>query len=57
MTHAELEAGTAAVRVAIDASGYGRWVSQDQCRDLAAAVLQAAENVRAANAKEATKKE
>ena len=31
----ELDAGTKAVREAIDASGYGRWVTDAQCKTVA----------------------
>ena len=45
-TEAEIDAGTAAVRNAINASGYGSWVSDAQCQELASAVLEAAEMAR-----------
>jgi len=46
MTEKELEAGFRAVRAAIDASGYGGWVSDDDCKSVALEVLLAAERVR-----------
>lgn len=42
-TETQIEAGAAAVRQKIDATGYGRWVSDDQCREVAVAVLEAVE--------------
>jgi hypothetical protein len=39
MTHAELDAGTQAVRKVADSSGYGGYVSDDWCRRVAAAVI------------------
>ena len=35
ITVSELDAGTKAVREAIDASGYGRWVTDAQCKTVA----------------------
>lgn len=46
MTDAELEAGKQAVREKIDAAGYGSWVSDEQCEDVARSVLEAAEQAR-----------
>ena len=46
MTDAELVAATQAVRQAINASGYGNFVSDEQCEIVAKAVLEAAEIVR-----------
>jgi hypothetical protein len=46
MKQAELEAGFQAVRRMIDSSGYGRWVSDAHCRQVAFSVLEAAEQVR-----------
>lgn len=40
-TDEEIAAATAAVRKKIDESGYGSWVSDAQCEDVAKAVLDA----------------
>lgn len=42
-TEDAIAAGTAAVRAKIDATGYGGWVSDQQCREVAVAVLEATE--------------
>jgi hypothetical protein len=44
----DVAAGTRAVRAAINASGYGAFVSDEQCRKLARAVLEAVRDARAA---------
>ena len=41
-TKAQLHAGTKAVRKLLDESGYGGWVSDEQCEKTARAVLEAA---------------
>lgn len=41
MTERQIKAGTAAVRKLIDDAGYGSWVSDDICREVAIAVLKA----------------
>ena len=46
MTLAEQVAATAAVRKVIDATGYGSYVSDEMCHELASAALQAADEVR-----------
>ena len=46
-TQREINAGMAAVRRYVDASGYGHWISDQVCIDIAAAVLRAAEQARA----------
>jgi hypothetical protein len=45
-TDDEIAAGTKAVRTMIDHSGYGSFVSDGQCQEVAEAVLAAAERVR-----------
>jgi hypothetical protein len=46
---AELDAGQAAVRADVNASGYGQYVSDERCRGLASQVLIAAAAVRESN--------
>ncbi len=46
MTQHELDVGEAEVRKAINASGYGRWVSDAQCEQVAYAVIQAVDDYR-----------
>ena len=45
-TQREINAGFSAVRRYVDASGYGHWISDQVCIDLASAVLRAAEHAR-----------
>ena len=45
-TQCEINAGFAAVRRYVDASGYGHWISDQVCIDIATAVLRAAEHAR-----------
>lgn len=45
-TDEEVAAGAAAVRSKINASGYGAWVSDAQCEEVARAVLEAVEELR-----------
>jgi hypothetical protein len=45
-TQREINAGYAAVRRYVDATSYGRWISDQICIDIATAVLQAAEHAR-----------
>lgn len=46
MTQAELDAGTKAARDFINETGYGMWVRDQQCEDLARAIIGAAEHAR-----------
>lgn len=45
-TDEEIAAGTAAVRTKIDESGYGSYVSDEKCEEVAKAVLDAVEELR-----------
>ena len=42
----EINAGFAAVRKIADYSGYGNWIGDQMCIDIAVAVLRAAESAR-----------
>ncbi len=46
MTQPELDAAALAVRQFIDGTGYGHWVTDDQCRRVAYDAVAAAEKVR-----------
>lgn len=48
LTQADIECAKQAVRQAINETGYGSWVSDDHCRDLAAKVLRKVWNRRMA---------
>ncbi len=50
MTQHELDIGEAEVRKLINAAGYGRWVSDAQCEQVAFAVIQAVDDFRKAKA-------
>jgi hypothetical protein len=46
MTQRELEIGKAALRNLLDASGYGRWVGDDDVQRAAFAVIEAVDDYR-----------
>jgi hypothetical protein len=46
----DVNVGARAVREAVTALGYGAFVTEDQCRKVSRAVLQAVHNARVANA-------